>query len=79
MTDPAFGATVAPAQATAWQHATVAAITTETARAKTFRLALSRPVRHSAGQHYVVRLTAPDGYRAQRSYSAQSMGSQSVR
>jgi len=72
MTDPLFGAPVAPAQATAWQHATVTAITTETLRAKTFRLALARPVRHAAGQHYVVRLTAPDGYRAQRSYSVAS-------
>ena len=37
--------------------------------ATTFRLALERPVLHRAGQHYVVRLTAPDGYTAQRSYS----------
>ncbi len=57
---------------TSWQPATVVAIATETARAKTFRLTLSRPVRHVAGQHYVVRLTAPDGYRAQRSYSVAS-------
>src|SRR5262245_18091401 len=27
---------------------------------------------HCPGQHYVVRLTAPDGYRAQRSYSISS-------
>ena len=27
---------------------------------------------HLAGQYYVVRLTAPDGYRAQRSYSVAS-------
>src|SRR4051794_30197329 len=27
---------------------------------------------HLAGQHYVVRLTAPDGYRASRSYSIAS-------
>ena len=27
---------------------------------------------HLAGQHYIVRLTAPDGYRAQRSYSVGS-------
>jgi ferredoxin-NADP reductase len=52
-----------------WQSATVLDIRDETARAKTFRLALDRPVRHVAGQHYVVRLTAPDGYTAQRSYS----------
>ena len=29
-------------------------------------------VRHMPGQHYVVRLTAPDGYTAQRSYSVAS-------
>ena len=27
---------------------------------------------HRAGQHYDVRLTAPDGYQAQRSYSVAS-------
>jgi ferredoxin-NADP reductase len=44
----------------------------ETARAKTFRLALPGPSGHRAGQHYVVRLTAPDGYTASRSYSVAS-------
>jgi ferredoxin-NADP reductase len=44
----------------------------ETARAKTFRLALERPSPFRAGQHYVVRLTAPDGYTASRSYSVAS-------
>jgi ferredoxin-NADP reductase len=57
---------------TAWQSATVVGITDETARARTLRLALSRPVRHRPGQHYVVRLTAPDGYEASRSYSIAS-------
>jgi len=55
-----------------WQTATVVAIRPETARAKTFRLALERPSAHLAGQHYVVRLTAEDGYRASRSYSVAS-------
>jgi ferredoxin-NADP reductase len=44
----------------------------ETARVKTFRLALPQPSTHLAGQHYLVRLTAPDGYTAQRSYSVAS-------
>jgi len=52
-----------------WQVATVLSIHEETPRAKTFRLALERPEPHRAGQHYVVRLTAPDGYTASRSYS----------
>ncbi len=55
-----------------WQTARVSDIRIETARAKTFRLALSRPAPHRAGQHFIVRLTAPDGYRAMRSYSVAS-------
>jgi ferredoxin-NADP reductase len=55
-----------------WQSATVVAIRDETARAKTFRVQLSRPSPYLAGQHYVVRLTAPDGYTASRSYSVAS-------
>ena len=55
-----------------WRDATVVAIHTETSRAKTFRLRLADPSGHLAGQHYVVRLTAPDGYTASRSYSVAS-------
>jgi ferredoxin-NADP reductase len=55
-----------------WQTATVVDVRSETARAKTFRLSLERPAPHLAGQHYVVRLTAPDGYTASRSYSVAS-------
>ena len=44
----------------------------ETAKVKTFTLALPAWQRHRAGQHYDIRLTAPDGYRAQRSYSIAS-------
>ena len=47
-------------------------IRAETATAKTFRLALPEPLRHLAGQHVIVRLTAPDGYTASRSYSIAS-------
>jgi ferredoxin-NADP reductase len=47
-------------------------VRTETPRAKTFTLALPDPTTHLAGQHFVVRLTAPDGYTAQRSYSVAS-------
>ena len=55
-----------------WQSAMVVDIKTETARAKTFRLALVHPSPHLAGQHYIVRLSAPDGYTASRSYSVAS-------
>ena len=57
---------------TAWEPATVVDIRPETARAKTFRLRLPHPSSHRAGQHYVLRLTAPDGYTASRSYSVAS-------
>jgi ferredoxin-NADP reductase len=55
-----------------WQNAKVVAIREETTRAKSFRLALPTPAPHRAGQHVVVRLTAPDGYTASRSYSIAS-------
>ncbi len=55
-----------------WQTATVEQIRRETARAKTLRLALSQASHHLAGQHFIVRLTAPDGYSASRSYSVAS-------
>jgi ferredoxin-NADP reductase len=55
-----------------WQIATVRAIHQETPRVKTFTLRLPDKPPHRAGQHYDLRLTAPDGYQAQRSYSIAS-------
>src|SRR2546429_6772385 len=55
-----------------WQTARVLSVRDETPRARTFRLALPEPRPHLAGQHYIVRLTAPDGYTASRSYSVAS-------
>ena len=55
-----------------WQIATVTEIKVETPRVKTFRFTLPMWMAHLPGQHYDVRLTAPDGYRAQRSYSVAS-------
>jgi ferredoxin-NADP reductase len=55
-----------------WQVATVTDIRPETPRVKTFRLALTNPSRFVAGQHYSVKLTAPDGYMTERSYSVAS-------
>jgi ferredoxin-NADP reductase len=55
-----------------WQRATVVQIRGETATAKTFRMELDEPADYLAGQHYVLRLTAPDGYTASRSYSVAS-------
>jgi ferredoxin-NADP reductase len=61
-----------PSPPTPWQTATLVSITDETRRAKTFRLRLGEAIPHLAGQHYVIRLTAPDGYSAMRSYSIAS-------
>lgn len=55
-----------------WQISTVVKVKQETQTVKTFTLALPNWTPHRAGQHYDVRLTAPDGYQAQRSYSIAS-------
>jgi ferredoxin-NADP reductase len=55
-----------------WQISTIKSVRAETTRVKTLTLVLPRLVRHKAGQHYDIRLTAPDGYQAQRSYSIAS-------
>jgi ferredoxin-NADP reductase len=55
-----------------WQVATVEQIRVETPRVKTFRLRPPMWMPHLPGQHYDVRLTAPDGYTAERSYSIAS-------
>ena len=56
----------------AWQIATVTAIRAEAPAVNSFTLELPAWRPHRAGQHYDVRLTAPDGYQAQRSYSIAS-------
>jgi ferredoxin-NADP reductase len=63
---------VAPKAPGQWQLGTVSAIKAETPRVKSFRIELPMWMPHLPGQHYDVRLTAPDGYRAQRSYSIAS-------
>jgi ferredoxin-NADP reductase len=55
-----------------WQLATVAEIVDETARVKTIRFDVPEWPGHLAGQHVDIRLTAADGYEAQRSYSIAS-------
>src|SRR5918995_4859869 len=59
-------------KATAWQAATVVSIREETHRVKTIRFAVSNWPGHVPGQHADVRLTAEDGYRAERSFSIAS-------
>jgi ferredoxin-NADP reductase len=63
---------IAPRAPGRWQLATVSAIRDETPRARSYRFELPMWMPHLPGQHYDVRLTAPDGYQAQRSYSIAS-------
>lgn len=54
-----------------WQRAVITRIEQRTARMRSYFL--QAPLaRHVAGQHLDVRLTAPDGYQARRSYSIAS-------
>lgn len=55
-----------------WQVAKITRIHPETPQTKSFTLALPKWTAHEPGQHYDVRLTAPDGYRTERSYSIAS-------
>jgi ferredoxin-NADP reductase len=55
-----------------WQLGTVVEIRQETPKAKSLILDLPDWTTHLAGQHVDVRLTAEDGYQAQRSYSIAS-------
>jgi ferredoxin-NADP reductase len=55
-----------------WQIGTVTQIKRETPSVKSYVIALPMWMAHLPGQHYEVRLTAPDGYSAQRSYSIAS-------
>lgn len=55
-----------------WQLGEVIATQEETARAKSITLAVPHWNGHRPGQHVDVRLTAEDGYQAERSYSIAS-------
>src|SRR5438067_8953479 len=55
-----------------WQLGEVVATHQETARTKSLTLSVPRWAGHLAGQHVDVRLTAEDGYQAERSYSIAS-------
>ncbi|HET7715454.1 MAG TPA: FAD-binding oxidoreductase [Bauldia sp.] len=52
-----------------WQEATIERIVELTPTVKSYLLRPARPFAFVAGQHVDIRLTAPDGYQAQRSYS----------
>lgn len=55
-----------------WQVAQVKAVVTETSRVKSIILQPARWSGHWPGQHVDIRLTADDGYQAERSYSIAS-------
>jgi ferredoxin-NADP reductase len=55
-----------------WQNAIITRIETLSPRVKSFLFRLPEAVSFRPGQHVLLRLTAPDGYRAQRSYSIAS-------
>jgi ferredoxin-NADP reductase len=55
-----------------WQIATVVDLVEETARVRTIVLDVAEWPEQRAGQHLDVRLTAEDGYRAEREYSIAS-------
>jgi ferredoxin-NADP reductase len=60
------------AQQLKWQLGTVVEVRQETPKAKSLILDLQDWTTHLAGQHVDVRLSAEDGYQAQRSYSIAS-------
>jgi len=66
------GAAVLGGLTTGWQVAEVVDAVDETPRVRTLVLSAPDWPGHRAGQHLDVRLTAPDGYQAQRSYSLSS-------
>ena len=55
-----------------WQLGEIVALRQETVQAKSLTLAVPQWPGHRAGQHVDVRLTAGDGYQAERSYSIAS-------
>ena len=61
-----------------WRAATVREVIRETAHAKTLVMDVPGWPGHTAGQHVDVRLTAEDGYQAQRSYSIASAPSRAT-
>ncbi len=67
-----LGAGVPDAPAGGWRTAAVSGVRRPIQRSVQLRLDVHDRIDHLPGQHYVVRLTAEDGYTAQRSYSVAS-------
>lgn len=58
------------AKPTDWRVGTVTQIRPEAPGLRSYTFEFEEPVKHDAGQHYEIRLTAADGYQAARLYSA---------
>jgi len=67
-----LGAGVPDAPSGGWRTSTVSGVRRPIPRTVQLRLDVRDRIDHLPGQHYVVRLTAEDGYTAQRSYSVAS-------
>jgi hypothetical protein len=61
-----------PVRRLEWRRAQVREVIVETSRVKSLRLQVDGWQGHLPGQHVDIRLTAEDGYQAQRSYSIAS-------
>src|SRR3954466_7177976 len=70
--EPGGGSVPSLAPKIEWRLATVVDVVTETPRDRTLVLDVPDWPGHGAGQHVDVRLTADDGYQAQRSFSIAS-------
>lgn len=55
---------------TDWRIGTVTHVTYEAPGLRSYAFTFDTPVKHDAGQHYEIRLTAENGYQAARLYSA---------
>jgi ferredoxin-NADP reductase len=62
--------TTRTSSAGAWRIGKVTQIVPEAVGLRSYTFAFDSPVKHDAGQHYEIRLTAEDGYQAARLYSA---------
>ncbi|MDB5163695.1 MAG: oxidoreductase [Candidatus Saccharibacteria bacterium] len=55
---------------TDWRVGTVTEVLPEALGLRSYAFTFDAPIKHDAGQHYEIRLTAKDGYQAARLYSA---------
>jgi ferredoxin-NADP reductase len=69
---PGSAASGPPRPPTRWTRAVVRDVSHPIPHSVVLRLEVPERITHRPGQHYVVRLTAEDGYRASRSYSVAS-------